>query len=108
MVDIDSISAKEALREKLAKELLARLEDDAFFATDFFSLMTDITGADEQSIEQLKAFKLVDMIAGKHRAEIKRVVGKKTEDVIEFVLSVAGDSKVTNDDGEHPNYLNTT
>ena len=100
MVDNEDMTAKDALRDKLATELLARLSEDAFFATDFFSLMTDITDADTDSIEQLKAFKLVDMISGKHRAEIRRVVGSKTEDVIEFVLSVAGDSKVENSDGD--------
>lgn len=93
-------TAQDELREKLASELIEHIEDDAFFATDFFGLMTDVSSAEAESIDQLKAFKLVDMIVGKHRAEVKRVVGSKTERVIEFVLSVAGDSSVKNDDGD--------
>lgn len=97
---------KEQLRKNLAAELADNLTSDAFWAADFFRLIKSLQDATDDdgnldSIEDVTLiYGLLDAVVGDHRAEVEKLVGKKTEDVFPFVMEVLSSSDVTSDDGD--------
>ena len=93
---------RDRLRKELAESLVRRIEDDAFFASDFFSVISDVSKAsdDGSGVEALESFKLIDMVIGDRRADVKRIVGSSTKDVFAFITEVVSSSDVKTSDGD--------
>ena len=94
---------REALRRELAAKLTDHLANDAFWASDFFSLVHSIQEAttDGELEDPTLLYGLLDaVIETEDRPRVIKVVGRDTKSVFTFLTEVISSQDVASDAGD--------
>ena len=94
---------REALRKNLAAKLADHLTEDAFWASDFFSLIHSLQDAtkDGELDDPTLLYGLLDaVIEPKDRPDVIKIIGSDTKAVFTFLTEVISSKDVTSDAGD--------
>lgn len=97
---VSNQDGRDRLRSELADTLLKRIKNDAFFAADFFGLVSGLENADNDPQEALKAYRLIPMVFGNREADVRRIVGTETKNVFTFIREVIISTNAVDDSGD--------
>lgn len=75
------------LRKDIALSLLKRLHDDFFFYKDFMKVVSRIE-KDGENISIDDSLYLVDAIFGDYEDDVARIVGRKPETIMDFIIEI--------------------
>ena len=78
---------REQLRKKIASSLLSRLQEDFFFYKNFMKTISRVE-KDGKNISIDDSMFLIDAILGEHEGDVARIVGKKPEEIMNFITEL--------------------
>lgn len=78
---------REQLRKKIASSLLSRLQEDFFFYKNFMKTISRVE-KDGKNISIDDSMFLIDAILGEHEDDVARIVGKKPEEIMNFITEL--------------------
>lgn len=89
----DNTTEREQLRKDVGSSLISRLQEDFFFYKNFMKVVSRVE-KDGDNISIDDSLYLIDAIIGDHEDDVARIVGKKPEEIMNFITELMQSSDI--------------